>query len=192
VLTGPSGVGKGTVVAALAARRPEVWVSVSATTRPPRPGEVDGRSYHFRTDAEFDQLIADGALLEWAEVHGAARYGTPFAPLLAALAAGRPALLELDLAGARSVKARLPAVCSVFLAPPSWEELVRRLEGRGTEEAAARSRRLETARAELAAAEEFDAVVVNARLEETVDELVEFMGLGAKPGPIRPRMKVGP
>ena len=131
MLSGPTAVGKGTVVARLAADHPEIFVSVSATTRPPRPGEVDGVHYLFVTEAEFDALIAEGALLEWAVVHGVHRYGTPRAPVLAALAAGRPALLEIDLQGARQVEASWPSATFVFLAPPSWEELVRRLVGRG-------------------------------------------------------------
>jgi guanylate kinase len=137
-------------------------------------------SYFFCSELEFDGLIAADGLLEWAQVHGAARYGTPAAPVAAALAEGRPVLLELDLAGARAAKARLDGARSVFLAPPSWEELVRRLEGRGTESAATRERRLATARTELAAAGEFDIIIVNDRLEQTVAELVEFAGLGAE------------
>jgi guanylate kinase len=125
VLSGPTAVGKGTVVARLAAEHPEIFVSVSATTRPPRPGEVHGEHYLFVSAMEFDALIADGALLEWAVVHGVHRYGTPRAPVQAALAAGRPALLEIDLQGARQVKATCPEAMFVFLAPPSWEELVR-------------------------------------------------------------------
>ncbi|MDR1077647.1 MAG: guanylate kinase [Propionibacteriaceae bacterium] len=176
ILTGPSGVGKGTVVAALVARCPEIWVSVSATTREPRPGERPGQSYHFCSEAEFDHLIERDRLLEWATVHGQARYGTPAQPVHQALAAGRPVLLELDLAGARSAKARLPQARSVFLAPPSWPELVRRLSGRGTESPADQARRLATARAELACADEFDVVLVNREVDETVTALVRFFG----------------
>ena len=119
VLSGPTAVGKGTVVARLAAEHPDIFVSVSATTRPPRPGEVHGQHYLFVTPAEFDALIAEGALLEWAVVHGEHRYGTPRAPVLAALAEGRPALLEIDLQGARQVRASWPSATFVFLAPPS-------------------------------------------------------------------------
>jgi guanylate kinase len=180
ILTGPSGVGKGSVVAALVAEHPEVWVSVSATTRPARPGEVDGVNYYFCSESEFDDLIAADGLLEWATVHGTARYGTPSAPVKAAQGAGRPVLLELDLTGARNAKAHLPGARMVFLAPPSWDELVRRLEGRGTESADARARRLATARTELAAADEFDHVLVNDEVAETVAGLVEFMGLRAQ------------
>ena len=134
MLAGPTAVGKGSVAAYVREHHPEVWISVSATTRPRRPGEVDGVHYHFVSDEEFDRLVADDALLEWAVVHRAARYGTPRAPVDEALAAGRPALLEIDLQGARQVRERMPGALFVFLAPPSWEELVRRLVGRGTED----------------------------------------------------------
>src|SRR4051812_48129614 len=156
-------------------RYPEVWLSVSATTRPPRPGEIHGRHYWFVTDAEFDRMIADDELLEWAVVHRAARYGTPRRPVLEALAAGRPALLEIDLQGARQVREKMPDAHFVFLKPPSWEELVRRLVGRGTETVEERARRLETAREELAAEPEFDASVVNTDVSRAADELVTFM-----------------
>lgn len=187
VLAGPTAVGKGTVAAAVRRRHPHVWVSVSATTRRPRPGETDGVHYHFVTDAEFDRLVAEGELLEWAVVHRAARYGTPRRPVEEALAAGRPALLEIDLQGARQVRASMPQAIFVFLAPPSWEELVRRLVGRGTEGAAERERRLATARVELAAEEEFDATVVNREVNAAADELVALLGLpdsapGSLPG----------
>ncbi|MGN6252504.1 MAG: guanylate kinase [Marmoricola sp.] len=175
VLAGPTAVGKGTVTTWVREHHPEVWVSVSATTRRPRPGEIDGVHYHFVDDAEFDRLIADDALLEWAVVHKAARYGTPRGPVEAALAAGRLALLEIDLQGARQVRERMPQARFVFLAPPSWEELVRRLVGRGTEDDAERARRLETARAELAAEREFDVTVVNVSIPSAAAELVELM-----------------
>ena len=177
VLAGPTAVGKGTVAAYVREHHPEVWISVSATTRARRPGEVDGVHYHFVGDEEFDRLIADDALLEWAVVHRSARYGTPRAPVDAALAAGRPALLEIDLQGARQVRARMPDALFVFLAPPSWEELVSRLVGRGTESEAERERRLETAREELAAEQEFDAVVVNREIPAASEELVALMRL---------------
>ena len=186
VLAGPTAVGKGTVAAAVRTRYPQVWLSVSATTRPPRPGEVDGVHYHFVDDAEFDRLIADGELLEWAVVHRAARYGTPRQPVLDALADGRPAMLEIDLQGARQVRRTMPEATFCFLAPPSWEELVRRLIGRGTESEAERERRLDTARAELAAETEFDVTVVNREVNAAADELVALMGLSAAatgPGP---------
>ncbi len=180
VLAGPSGVGKGTVVARLSAEHPELWVSVSVTTRPPRPGEIEGATYRFITDAEFDRLIADDGLLEWAVVHRTARYGTPRRPVLDAVAAGRTCLLELDLAGARQVRQAMPQARSIFLAPPSWEVLERRLRGRGTESEAAVERRLATARQELAAAGEFDQVVVNGELGTTVAQLVVLLGLGSQ------------
>jgi guanylate kinase len=177
VLSGPTAVGKGTVVTRLSQEHPEIFVSVSVTTRPPRPGEVDGLHYHFVSDAEFDGLIAEGALLEWAIVHGVHRYGTPRDPVLRALDEGRPALLEIDLQGARQVKANCPDARFVFLAPPSWEELVRRLVGRGTESAVQQQRRLETAGAELAARAEFDHVVVNREIGQAVEDLVALVRL---------------
>ncbi len=152
---------------------------MSATTRRRRPGETDGVHYHFVSEPEFDRLVADGELLEWAVVHRGARYGTPRAPVDQALADGRMALLEIDLQGARQVRERMPEARFVFLAPPSWEELVRRLVGRGTENAAERERRLETARSELAAESEFDVTVVNRRIHDAGEELVELMRSGA-------------
>ena len=175
VLAGPTAVGKGTVTAWLRRHHPEIWISVSVTTRRRRPGEVDGVHYHFVSDEEFDRLVADDELLEWAVVHQHARYGTPRAPVEAALAAARPALLEIDLQGARQVRDRMPEALFVFLAPPSWEELVRRLVGRGTEDETERERRLATARAELAAEPEFDATVVNRTIPAAAEELVELM-----------------
>ncbi|WP_432479122.1 guanylate kinase [Nocardioides sp. GXQ0305] len=175
VLAGPTAVGKGTVAASVRAHHPEVWISVSATTRPARPGEVDGVHYRFVDDAEFDRMVAEGELLEWAVVHRAARYGTPRQPVEEALAAGRPALLEIDLQGARQVRASMPDALFVFLKPPSWEELVRRLTGRGTETAADQARRLETASEELAAEEEFDVTIVNHEVHAAAEELVALM-----------------
>ena len=127
VLAGPTAVGKGTVAAAVRDSHPDVWISVSATTRAPRPGEVDGVHYHFVSDERFDQMVADDDLLEWAVVHRAARYGTPRGPVEEALRAGRPSMLEIDLQGARQVRRTMPDALFVFLKPPSWEELVRRL-----------------------------------------------------------------
>jgi len=178
VLAGPTAVGKGTVAAAVRERHPDVWISVSATTRPPRPGEVDGVHYHFVDDAEFDRMVTDDELLEWAVNHGAAKYGTPRAPVVAALAAGHLVLLEIDLQGARQVRETMPGALFVFLKPPSWEELVRRLVGRGTETEAQRERRLATAREELAAEAEFDVTVVNREVHQAADELVALMMLG--------------
>ena len=175
VLAGPTAVGKGTVAASVRAHHPEVWISVSATTRAARPGEVDGVHYWFVDDAEFDRMVAAGELLEWAVVHRAARYGTPRRPVEEALAAGRPALLEIDLQGARQVRESMPDALFVFLKPPSWDELVRRLTGRGTETAADQVRRLETARGELAAEAEFDVTIVNHEVHAAAEELVALM-----------------
>lgn len=176
VLAGPTAVGKGTVVEQVRAHHPQVWVSMSATTRPPRPGEHHGEHYLFVSDKEFDQLVADGVLLEWAVVHGRARYGTPRGPVEQALADGRQALLEIDLQGARQVRAAMPEALYVFLAPPSWDELVRRLVGRGTENPEQRARRLVTAREELAAEAEFDVRIVNADVRQAADQLVGLWG----------------
>jgi guanylate kinase len=184
VLAGPTAVGKGSVSADIRTRHPEVWISISATTRRPRPGEQDGVHYWFVSDAEFDRMIEADELLEWAVVHRAARYGTPRAPVQEALAAGRPALLEIDLQGARQVHAAMPDALMVFLAPPSWEELVRRLVGRGTENDEERGRRLATARQELAAETEFDVTIVNTEIHDAAEELVALMVGPA--GPIRP------
>jgi guanylate kinase len=175
VLAGPTAVGKGTVAAYVRQHHPEVWLSVSATTRRPRPGEADGIHYHFVSDAEFDRMAESGELLEWAVVHGAARYGTPRRPVEKALRRGAPALLEIDLQGARQVRRSMPDALFVFLKPPSWEELVRRLVGRGTEDERQRERRLQTARAELAAEEEFDVTVVNDDVRRAAEELVSLM-----------------
>ena len=176
VLSGPSAVGKSTVVRCLRERVPELYFSVSVTTRDPRPGEIDGVDYTFVTAAQFQQLIDDGALLEWADIHGGLhRSGTPAAPVRAATAAGRPVLIEVDLAGARAVKKAMPEATSVFLAPPSWEVLESRLTGRGTETPEVIARRLETAKAELAAQGDFDKVVVNSQLESACAELVSLL-----------------
>jgi len=171
VLAGPTAVGKGTVAAHIRDNHPEILLSVSATTRAPRPGEVDGEHYYFVDDAEFDRLVAEGELLEWATVHNRHRYGTPKAPIEAALAEGRTVLLEIDLQGARQVRAAAPDATLVFLLPPSWDELVDRLVGRGTEDAEERARRLRTARVELASQNEFDYRVVNDTVARAADEV---------------------
>jgi guanylate kinase len=171
VLSGPSGVGKSTVVKALRAEHPEVWLSVSATTRFPRPGETDGVHYRFVSREEFAELVESGGLLEWAEFAGNLD-GTPRQPVLDHLAAGRPVVLEIDLQGARQVRALMPGAKLVFLAPPSWDELVRRLTGRGTEDAAVVEKRLAVARDELAAEPEFDVTLVNTSVPDVVGQLV--------------------
>jgi len=176
VLAGPSGVGKSSIVAALRERLPGLFFSVSATTRAPRAGEVDGRDYLFVGNAGFDRLVEHGELLEWAEIHGGLqRSGTPRAPVEDALAAGRPVLVEVDLQGARSLKTALPDAVTVFVEPPSVAELERRLRQRGTESPEAFARRLQTAREELAARDEFDVALVNRDVGEVVDRLVELM-----------------
>jgi guanylate kinase len=183
VLSGPSAVGKSSVVRCLRERIPNLHFSVSATTRAPRPSEVDGVDYHFVTPARFQQLIDAGALLEWAEIHGGLqRSGTLAEPVRTATGAGLPVLIEVDLAGARAIKKALPEAITVFLAPPSWEDLEARLVGRGTETPEAMQRRLDTARIELAAQDDFDEVVVNRRLESACAELVSLL-VGNASGP---------
>ncbi|WP_216822842.1 guanylate kinase [Aeromicrobium sp. A1-2] len=178
VLAGPTAVGKGTVAACVRDQHPDIWISVSVTTRPARPGEIDGLHYHFISDEDFDRLIAEDGLLEWAVVHSAARYGTPRAAVEQQLAAGRPALLEIDLQGARQVRERMPEALMCFLAPPTWQELERRLVGRGTEGPEERERRLVTARTELAAESEFDVTIVNTDVETACQELVDLFRSG--------------
>lgn len=178
VLAGPTAVGKGTVAACVREHHPEIWISVSVTTRKPRPGEIDGYHYHFIDDAAFDELIAADGLLEWAVVHKAARYGTPRAPVEKALADGKPALLEIDLQGARQVRRRMPEAHLCFLAPPNFDELVRRLVGRGTEDSAERERRLETAREEMRAESEFDVTIINTDVRTACKELVDLFSSG--------------
>jgi guanylate kinase len=174
VLAGPSGVGKGSVIKRIRVVHPEIWLSVSATTRAPRPGERNGVEYYFVTRAEFRRMIDADELLEWAE-YGSHLYGTPIRPVLERLAAGAPVLLEVDLQGARQVRAVLPTARLVFLAPPSWEALVSRLTGRGTEPPDVIRRRLDAARIELAAEDEFDVTIVNESVEAAAAELVALL-----------------
>ncbi|HXL60968.1 MAG TPA: guanylate kinase [Mycobacterium sp.] len=177
VLSGPSAVGKSTVVRCLRDRVPDLYFSVSATTRAPRPGEVDGVDYHFVLPQAFQRLIDEGALLEWADIHGGLhRSGTPAQPVRDAARSGRPVLIEVDLAGARAIKRVMPEAFTVFLAPPSLEALEARLTRRGTESADVMQRRLATAREELAAQADFDAVVVNSELEAACEELIALLG----------------
>lgn len=181
MLAGPTAVGKGTVSADIRARYPQVWLSVSATTRAPRPGEVHGVHYLFVTPEEFDRMVAAGEMLESAVVHGRNRYGTPRGPVAEHLARGVPTLLEIDLQGARQVREAVRTMGLdaqfVFLAPPSFDELVRRLVGRGTEDAEERARRLATAEVEMAAEPEFDVTIVNDDVTRATDELARVMGV---------------
>ncbi|MEV8094819.1 guanylate kinase [Kitasatospora sp. NPDC085879] len=176
VLSGPSGVGKSTVVAHMRKMHPEVWLSVSATTRHPRPGERDGVQYHFVDNDQFDKLIANGELLEWA-VFAGNRYGTPRQAVQDRLDRGEPVLLEIDLQGARQVRESMPDAQLVFLAPPSWDELVRRLTGRGTEPQHVIDQRLDAAKVELAAETEFDTTLVNTSVEQVAAELLALLGV---------------
>ena len=174
VLSGPSGVGKSTVVARLRQEQPQIWQSVSVTTRPPRPGEAHGREYYFVSERDFDAMAAGGKLLEWAQFAGN-KYGTPRAPVEERLQAGIATLLEIDVEGARHVRAALPGTLLVFLAPPSWDELVRRLTRRETEPADVIARRLTAARAELEAGSEFDITLVNTAVDDVCSQLVALM-----------------
>ncbi|HEY3006525.1 MAG TPA: guanylate kinase [Micromonosporaceae bacterium] len=180
VLSGPSGVGKDSVIELIRARAPWVWLSVSYTTRRQRPLEVEGKHYHFVDRAEFERLVDSGAMLEWAEFAGNL-YGTPRGPVLARLAAGIPTLLKIDLQGARQVREAMPDAQLVFLKPPSWDELKRRLTGRGTDDQETVRRRLEHAREELTAEPEFDVAIVNDYVERAADELVGLLGSSLTP-----------
>ena len=175
VLAGPTAVGKGTVAAYIRSRHPEILLSTSATTRPARPGERDGEHYHFLSQDEFDRRRVAGEFLECAVVHGRASYGTLRAPVEKALREGRPVLLEIDLQGARQVREVMPDALFVFLEPPSWDELVRRLVGRGTESLEERAARLATAEVELASRSEFDVSIVNDDVERAAEELVSLI-----------------
>lgn len=175
VLCGPAGVGKGTVLGRVREQHPEIWLSVSATTRQPRPGEVDGVNYFFMPEQEFLDKEAAGEFLETADVFGLAHYGTPVKPVVEHLERNIPVILEIDIQGARSVKQRAGElgieVMTVFIAPPSFEELERRLIGRGTETPEQQAKRLETAKIELAAESEFDKVIVNNVVDDAANEL---------------------
>ncbi|MER3390114.1 MAG: guanylate kinase [Microcella sp.] len=184
VLAGPTAVGKGTVSSYIREHYPEVLLSVSATTRAPRPGEIEGVHYFFVDDDTFDGMIDRGEFLEWATVHNQSRYGTPRPPVEATLSSGRSVLLEIDLQGARQVRAAMPDAVLVFLLPPSWDELVRRLVGRGTESSAEQARRLETAQVELEAQGEFDVHIVNDDVRRAAREVVDLLAVpGGAPRP---------
>ena len=176
VIAGPTAVGKGTVVRQILKDTQNIVLSVSATTRSPRQGEIDGESYFFLSDEEFDDLIASGQMLEYATVHKAHRYGTPRQPVQSALEQGKDVLLEIDIQGARQVKSHMPEAITVFLAPPSWDDLVARLQGRGTENAEEMATRLETARKELQAQSEFDHVIINDDVAKCATAVVELLG----------------
>lgn len=173
VLSGPGGVGKSTVISYLRAHESKVWVSVSATTRSPRLGEVDGIDYYFLSDLEFDTWISEDKFLEWADFAGA-RYGTPKEFVDEHLNSGKSVLLELEISGARQVRAKNPQALLVFLAPPSWEELEERLLKRGTDTEERRAARLALARAEMAAQGEFDLTLVNTSVEEVAKRLISL------------------
>lgn len=175
VIAGPTAVGKDTVIRRIIAEHPHIAMSVSATTRAPRPGEVDGVHYYFVDNAQFDEMIARGELLEWAVVHGNHRYGTPVAGIDRQLSEGKSVILEIDVQGARQIRQKLPDALFVFIAPPSFDELARRLESRGTEDPAEQQRRLATAVHELAARDEFDVVVINDVVDRAAAEVVDLV-----------------
>ena len=175
VIAGPTAVGKGTVVRKVLELDPSVKLSVSATTRSPRPGEVDGVDYFFWTNSQFDEAIDSNQLLEYAVVHGENRYGTPREPIERALSEGSKVILEIDIQGATQVKAAMPDALSIFIAPPSWNELVRRLNGRGTESPEQQAKRLETAVVELAAADSFDFTVINDEVDKCALKVLDLI-----------------
>jgi guanylate kinase len=178
VMSGPGGVGKSTITSFLR-NHPAIWISVSVTTREPRENEKDGRDYHFVTEEKFDQLIAQGALLEWAEFAGA-RYGTPRDAVLDALNLGKHVLLEIEIAGARQIRKADPRALLVFVSPPSWQELVERLTARGTDSPERRAARLALAEEEMACAGEFDEVLVNHKVEEVAAALLSLASSRSK------------
>ncbi|MFM2024751.1 MAG: hypothetical protein RLZZ56_764 [Actinomycetota bacterium] len=175
VIAGPTAVGKGTVVRQLLASHPEIKLSVSATTRAPRPGEVDGMDYFFWTQERFDEALANNELLEYATVHGTNRYGTPRKPVEEALSRGEKVVLEIDIQGAQQVKKVMPEALTIFILPPSWDELVRRLSTRGTEDLGEQEKRLRTAVVELAAAEDFEYQVINDDVDKCAAKVLELM-----------------
>ena len=175
VISGPTAVGKGTVVRYMLEHFDDVHLSVSATTRAPRPGEEEGKSYFFLTHEKFDQLIKDGQMLEYAVVHGENKYGTPRQPVVDALAKGQLVILEIDIQGAEQIKRAMPEAKLIFIAPPSWDELVRRLKGRGTESESEQANRLETAKQEMLAQEHFDFVVINDDVARCANEVVDLL-----------------
>ncbi len=174
VLTGPSGVGKGTLVRSLLARHDHLYLSISATTRSPRSGEIDGKDYYFVSSPQFEEMIAQGELLEWANYAGN-YYGTPRSNVEEKIAQGTTVLLEIELVGARNIKETFPNALRVFILPPSVEELERRLRGRGTDSEEAMVRRLERAKEELAASSEFDYTIVNDHLETALEQLEQLI-----------------
>ena len=174
VLSGPSGVGKSSVISQALQELPETWLSVSATTRDPRPGEVHGQNYFYVTGEDFDRMIAEGELLEWAEFAGN-KYGTPRGPVEERLEQDIPVLLEIEVQGAKQVRESMPDAILVFLSPPSWEDLESRLEGRGTESPEQVSARLAAAQRELDSADFFDYVITNDDVARAASELVSFL-----------------
>jgi guanylate kinase len=170
VLTGPSGVGKGTLMNAILQRYPELHYSVSTTTRSPRPGEVNGKNYHFITRSEFEKLVTQGEFLEWAEFAGNC-YGTPREAVLNHIQSGKLVVLEIELEGARQIRHTFPSALSIFILPPSFAELEKRIRGRGQDTEEAISRRLNRAEEEIAAADEFDLQIINDDFEEALQEI---------------------